>query len=162
MHAWANCWHSIINILCFCCRCRTIYQSKLIEYDDERNLAVFWVRQVLQSVALSWWEWHGALIESFAPFSVSSHALFLARSCEAGTYIRTLCVHLGLLLGVGGHMQVRCGFGTGYGNSVLKSAASVVTDAVGLCAEPNVPGCIALVCRSCGVCAAASWGKRTT
>ncbi|KAI7838150.1 hypothetical protein COHA_008081 [Chlorella ohadii] len=60
-------------------RIRTIYQSKLIEYDDERNLAVFWVRQVLQSVALS--------------------------CCEAGTYIRTLCVHLGLLLGVGGHMQ---------------------------------------------------------
>jgi len=28
-------------------------------------------------------------------------------SCEAGTYIRTLCVHLGLLLGVGGHMQAR-------------------------------------------------------
>lgn len=26
-------------------------------------------------------------------------------SCEAGTYIRTLCVHLGLLLGVGGQMQ---------------------------------------------------------
>jgi H/ACA ribonucleoprotein complex subunit 4 len=26
-------------------------------------------------------------------------------SCEAGTYIRTLCVHLGLLVGVGGHMQ---------------------------------------------------------
>lgn len=25
--------------------------------------------------------------------------------CEAGTYVRTLCVHLGLLLGVGGHMQ---------------------------------------------------------
>lgn len=25
-------------------------------------------------------------------------------SCEAGTYIRTLCVHLGLILGVGGHM----------------------------------------------------------
>jgi len=25
--------------------------------------------------------------------------------CEAGTYIRTLCVHLGLLLGSGGHMQ---------------------------------------------------------
>jgi len=25
--------------------------------------------------------------------------------CEAGTYIRTLCVHLGFLLGVGGHMQ---------------------------------------------------------
>ncbi len=26
-------------------------------------------------------------------------------SCEAGTYIRTLCVHMGLLLGVGGIMQ---------------------------------------------------------
>ena len=26
-------------------------------------------------------------------------------SCEAGTYVRTLCVHMGLLLGVGGHMQ---------------------------------------------------------
>eukprot|EP00168_Porphyra_purpurea_P021117 TRINITY_DN9232_c0_g1_i1.p2 TRINITY_DN9232_c0_g1~~TRINITY_DN9232_c0_g1_i1.p2 ORF type:complete len:472 (-),score=130.10 TRINITY_DN9232_c0_g1_i1:83-1477(-) len=25
--------------------------------------------------------------------------------CEAGTYIRTLCVHLGLILGAGGHMQ---------------------------------------------------------
>jgi len=25
--------------------------------------------------------------------------------CEAGTYIRTLCIHLGLLLGVGGHME---------------------------------------------------------
>lgn len=26
-------------------------------------------------------------------------------SCEAGTYVRTHCVHLGLLLGVGGQMQ---------------------------------------------------------
>ena len=26
-------------------------------------------------------------------------------SCEAGTYIRTLCVHIGLLLVVGAHMQ---------------------------------------------------------
>ena len=25
-------------------------------------------------------------------------------SCEAGTYVRTLCVHLGLLLGVGAQM----------------------------------------------------------
>ncbi|MBW0526311.1 hypothetical protein O181_066026 [Austropuccinia psidii MF-1] len=50
-------------------RIRTIYQTKLIEFDNKRHLAVFWV------------------------------------SCEAGTYIRTLCVHLGLLLGVGGHMQ---------------------------------------------------------
>jgi H/ACA ribonucleoprotein complex subunit 4 len=50
-------------------RIRTIYETKLIEFDNMRHLAVFWV------------------------------------SCEAGTYIRTLCVHLGLLLGVGGHMQ---------------------------------------------------------
>ena len=50
-------------------RIRTIHESKLLEFDNERRLAVFWV------------------------------------SCEAGTYIRTLCVHLGLLLGVGGHMQ---------------------------------------------------------
>lgn len=26
-------------------------------------------------------------------------------SCEAGTYVRTLCVHLGLIIGVGGHME---------------------------------------------------------
>jgi len=50
-------------------RIRTIYESKLLEFDTERHLGVFWV------------------------------------SCEAGIYIRTLCVHLGLLLGVGGHMQ---------------------------------------------------------
>lgn len=50
-------------------RIRTIHSSRLIEYDGERNLGVFWV------------------------------------SCEAGTYIRTLCVHLGMLLKVGAHMQ---------------------------------------------------------
>ncbi|XP_062027715.1 H/ACA ribonucleoprotein complex subunit 4 [Rosa rugosa] len=50
-------------------RIRTIYESKLLEYDVEKHLVVFWI------------------------------------SCEAGTYVRTLCVHLGLLLGVGGHMQ---------------------------------------------------------
>jgi len=26
-------------------------------------------------------------------------------SCEAGTYVRTFCVHLGLVMGTGGHMQ---------------------------------------------------------
>lgn len=50
-------------------RIRTIHESKLCEFDNDRHLGVFWV------------------------------------SCEAGTYIRTLCVHLGLLLGVGAHMQ---------------------------------------------------------
>ncbi|KAG0195388.1 centromere/microtubule-binding protein cbf5, partial [Mortierella sp. GBA30] len=50
-------------------RIRTIHESKLIEFDNDRHLAVFWV------------------------------------ACEAGTYMRTMCVHMGLLLGVGGHMQ---------------------------------------------------------
>ncbi|KAI3794009.1 hypothetical protein L1987_36634 [Smallanthus sonchifolius] len=50
-------------------RIRTIYESKLLEYDAEKHLVVFWI------------------------------------SCEAGTYVRTMCVHLGLILGVGGHMQ---------------------------------------------------------
>ncbi len=50
-------------------RIRTIYQSKLLDYDAEKFTAAFWV------------------------------------SCEAGTYVRTLCVHLGLVLGVGAHMQ---------------------------------------------------------
>ncbi|KAG5524277.1 hypothetical protein RHGRI_031073 [Rhododendron griersonianum] len=50
-------------------RIRTIYEAKLLEYDVNRHLVVFWI------------------------------------SCEAGTYVRTMCVHLGLILGVGGHMQ---------------------------------------------------------
>jgi len=50
-------------------RIRTVYESKLLEYDEQRNLGIIWI------------------------------------SCEAGTYIRTLCVHLGLLVGTGGHMQ---------------------------------------------------------
>lgn len=49
-------------------RVRTVYDSKLLDYDQERNIGVFWV------------------------------------SCEAGSYIRTMCVHLGLMLGVGGQM----------------------------------------------------------
>ncbi|KAF9679580.1 hypothetical protein SADUNF_Sadunf06G0029600 [Salix dunnii] len=50
-------------------RIRTIYESKLLEYDADKHLVVFWI------------------------------------SCEAGTYVRTMCVHLGLILGVGAHMQ---------------------------------------------------------
>ncbi|KAM3957394.1 dyskerin pseudouridine synthase 1 Nop60B [Aphomia sociella] len=49
-------------------RVRSVYDSKLLDYDQERNIGVFWV------------------------------------SCEAGSYIRTMCVHLGLMLGVGGQM----------------------------------------------------------
>ena len=50
-------------------RVRTIYESKLIEYDAEKRLGIFWI------------------------------------SCEAGTYVRTMCQHIGLLLGTGGHME---------------------------------------------------------
>merc|ERR1712217_940074 len=32
------------------------------------------------------------------------HMAIFWTSCEAGTYIRTMCVHLGLMLGVGAHM----------------------------------------------------------
>jgi len=49
-------------------RIRTIYESKICQFDAKRNICTFTV------------------------------------SCEAGTYIRTLCVHLGLVLGVGAHM----------------------------------------------------------
>lgn len=49
-------------------RIRSIYESKLIEFDKEQNSALFWI------------------------------------SCEAGTYVRTMCVHMGLLTKVGGHM----------------------------------------------------------
>jgi len=38
-------------------------------------------------------------------FDAERHLGIFRVSCEAGTYIRTLCVHLGLMLGVGGHMQ---------------------------------------------------------
>lgn len=38
-------------------------------------------------------------------FSNSRHLGVFWVSCEAGTYIRTLCVHLGYLLAVGSHMQ---------------------------------------------------------
>lgn len=50
-------------------RVRTVYECKLLEYNERKNMGVYWA------------------------------------SCEAGTYIRTHCVHLGLLLGVGGHME---------------------------------------------------------
>jgi len=49
-------------------RIRTIYQNKLLDYDQNSNIGVIWLK------------------------------------CEAGTYVRTLCVHMGLMLGTGGQM----------------------------------------------------------
>jgi H/ACA ribonucleoprotein complex subunit 4 len=50
-------------------RVRSIYENKLISYDEKRDMGIFWI------------------------------------SCEAGTYVRTMCVHIGYILGVGAHMQ---------------------------------------------------------
>jgi H/ACA ribonucleoprotein complex subunit 4 len=50
-------------------RVRTIYETKLLDYDEKRDMGIFWL------------------------------------SCEAGTYVRTMCVHIGYLLGCGAHMQ---------------------------------------------------------
>jgi H/ACA ribonucleoprotein complex subunit 4 len=49
-------------------RVRTIYESKMLEYDTEKEMGIFWV------------------------------------NCQAGTYIRTQCVHLGYYTGTGAHM----------------------------------------------------------
>uniref|UniRef100_A0A1B6CBF6 Uncharacterized protein n=1 Tax=Clastoptera arizonana TaxID=38151 RepID=A0A1B6CBF6_9HEMI len=49
-------------------RVRTVLENKLIDYDEEQNMGIFWV------------------------------------NCEAGSYVRTICVHLGLFLGVGAQM----------------------------------------------------------
>ena len=50
-------------------RVRTIYESKMLDYDEKRDMGIFWV------------------------------------SCEAGTYVRTMCIHIGYILGCGAHMQ---------------------------------------------------------
>merc|ERR1719210_2337176 len=38
-------------------------------------------------------------------YSAKKHMAIFWTSCEAGTYVRTMCVHMGLILGVGAHMQ---------------------------------------------------------
>jgi H/ACA ribonucleoprotein complex subunit 4 len=50
-------------------RIRSIYETKLYDFDPAQRLAIFWM------------------------------------SCEAGTYVRTLCIHLGYYLKVGAHME---------------------------------------------------------
>eukprot|EP00758_Cryptobia_borreli_P007800 Tbor_TRINITY_DN5332_c1_g3::TRINITY_DN5332_c1_g3_i1::g.5158::m.5158/K11131/DKC1, NOLA4, CBF5; H/ACA ribonucleoprotein complex subunit 4 len=42
---------------------------------------------------------------SLIEYDKARHLAVFETFCEAGTYIRTLCVHLGLLLGTGGHME---------------------------------------------------------
>lgn len=38
-------------------------------------------------------------------YNAKRHMAIFWVSCEAGTYIRTMCVHLGLIMGTGAHMQ---------------------------------------------------------
>jgi len=61
-------------------RVRTVYEHKLLEYDEEKHAGIVWL------------------------------------NCEAGTYVRTTCVHIGLLCGTGGIMtelrRVRSGTNT--------------------------------------------------
>jgi len=38
-------------------------------------------------------------------YNAKRHMAIFWVSCEAGTYIRTMCVHMGLIMGVGAHMQ---------------------------------------------------------
>jgi len=38
-------------------------------------------------------------------YNKKRHMAIFWVSCEAGTYIRTMCVHMGLMMGVGAHMQ---------------------------------------------------------
>jgi tRNA U55 pseudouridine synthase TruB len=64
---------------------------------------------------------------SYSRYDEERHLAVFWVSCEAGTYIRTLCVHLGLLLGVGGHMQVQRGCqmqGHGMGSGIASAAES--------------------------------------
>ena len=70
---------------------RTIYKNKLLEYDPEKKLGE---ARGLHPEGLC----HVHMCMSDVP------GVFWV-SCEAGTYIRSLCVHIGLMLGVGGHMQ---------------------------------------------------------
>ena len=70
-------------------RVRTIYESKLLEFDKQRNLCELIYPPSSASLFIK----------------ISLYLAVFWVSCEAGTYIRSLCVHMGLLLGVGGHMQ---------------------------------------------------------
>ena len=58
-------------------------------------------------------------------------------SCEAGTYIRTLCVHIGLLMGIGAHMQelrrVRSGIQSENVSDIICKTLEIVILLQGLC-----------------------------
>ncbi|GAB7330124.1 hypothetical protein MBLNU13_g01804t1 [Cladosporium sp. NU13] len=80
-------------------RIRSIYSSKVLEFDNERRLAVFRVSCEAGTYNRTLCVHLDLLLD------VGGHMQEFLISREAGTYIRTLCVHLGLLFGVGDHMQ---------------------------------------------------------
>lgn len=69
-------------------RVRSVYESLLFDYDESRNMGM-WEK----------YSFSGCLLI----FKLAFVGVFWV-SCEAGSYIRTMCVHLGLVLGVGGQM----------------------------------------------------------
>ncbi|KNH07123.1 centromere/microtubule binding protein cbf5 [Perkinsela sp. CCAP 1560/4] len=65
-----------------------VFQRPPIQSAVKRQLRI---RSIYQNTLLEYDEKRGLVV-----FSIQ---------CEAGTYVRTLCVHLGLILGVGAHME---------------------------------------------------------
>jgi H/ACA ribonucleoprotein complex subunit 4 len=96
-------------------RVRTIYEAKLLEFDNEARAALILLR--VHAVGASLARRAPVVLAGCPPGAPRAdaargrapqrHLAIFWVSCEAGTYIRTLCVHLGLLVGVGGHMQAR-------------------------------------------------------
>lgn len=79
-------------------RVRTTYDNRLIEYDAEKNMGKL-ESNLINYYAVCVCVLHLNLI--LLAFLLSG--IFWVK-CEAGTYVRTICVHLGLVLGVGGQM----------------------------------------------------------
>lgn len=109
-------------------RVRTVYDSKLLDYDETRNmgkspkLKSLWrqcvavrlkaedvlsypIQMKKQNFSICNGKCTVLLVTLFLSFCLNTHVLrCFWVSCEAGSYIRTMCVHLGLVLGVGGQM----------------------------------------------------------
>ena len=83
-------------------RVRTIYNSKLLEFDDDRNLVRFCVVVTAYVVLTS--SCYAVLSAIFHVYICCWEKAVFWVDCEAGTYLRTMCVHLGLLLKTGGVM----------------------------------------------------------
>ena len=97
-------------------RVRTVYESKLIG----RYIPVCSLTQLLKVYTISTKRIIIQFINQIEHDEKRNLGIFWV-SCEAGSYIRTMCVHLGLLLGTGAQMQelrrVRSGIQVKYNTS---------------------------------------------